>query len=184
MNRNIRIARSLVRIARMMVAGEENFGHYSIDFDEKARTFTVYFILNEDAVASEALKNANACRYEIRRVLERDSLVEVTSMENNQKSFSFSIVVEKDDEGEKKASHRGGARILVAVGDDEGGDDGDSGDSGDEGGDDLNLDDEGGKEEPSDKGGELSEEDRKKFKAIRDEVKKICRKYNWDAEEA
>lgn len=58
MNRNAVIARKLVGIARKLAAGVENFGYYSIDFDEEKRTFTVYFILKEDAVESKAMRNA------------------------------------------------------------------------------------------------------------------------------
>lgn len=42
MNRNAVIARKIAGIARKLVAGVENFGYYSIDFDEEKRTFTVY----------------------------------------------------------------------------------------------------------------------------------------------
>lgn len=186
MGRNIRIARELVRIARLLVASHENFGHYSIDFDKGNRTFTVYFILKEDAVESEALKNAKACRYEIKSVLERDKLIEVTNIEDNRRSFCFTIIVDKEDETGKKASF-GWARVLVAEGeeDDDSGD-GDSG-GGDDGGFSLDDDEDSGGDDDSgdDKKEEeeqLSPEEQKRFKNVQDTVKRICRKYNWDTE--
>lgn len=190
MDRNIRIAREIVRMARLLVAGQENFGHYSVEFDKAKRVFTVYFILKEDAVESEALKNAKACRYEIKSLLEKDGLIEVTNIENNERSFCFTIVVEKEDkenvdEKEKKSSF-GWRRVLVADGDDD--DSGDDGgdDSGDDGGDDDSDGDDSG-----DDGGDDSGDDEKKeeqvdpeelarFQNIQDTVKRICRKYNWD----
>ena len=87
----------MIKSARLLVAGVENFGYYSIDFDEEKRTFTVYFILKEDAVESKAMRNAQSCRYETKMAFSGDERISVTYLENNQKSFSFNIVVDEDD---------------------------------------------------------------------------------------
>lgn len=187
MNSNIRIARQLVRMARELVAGHENFGFYNIEFDDAKRTFTVYFLLKDDAVESEALKNAESCRYEIKTVLEKNPLVEVTNVENNQRSFCFTIVIEQKDADKsangRKSSFGGASRMMVAVGDlDEPADEGKSDDSdsdvgkGDEGGDD-NLD---FTDEKDGKKNGLDREDQQMMEDIRKEVSRICKKYNWN----
>ena len=195
MNRNIKIARELVKIARTLIASHENFGHYSIDFDDAKRTFTVYFILKDDAVESDALKNAKACRYEIKSVLEKDDLIEVTNIENNHRSFCFTIVVEKEEkEDNVKKSSFNRMRILVADGEDDdgGGDDvaGGDDDSGDDDGGSMDFgNDDSDNDSGDDSGDEDSKEEEKidpeeakRFKNVQDTVKKICKKYNWDTE--
>lgn len=178
MNGNVRIARELVRLARMLVAGGENFGHYSIDFDKATRTFTVYFILKEDAVESKALQNANDCRDEIESLLGRDELIEVTNIENNQRSFCFTILVDKKKDDEKKKASFGSFRMIVAAPGDEdesGGDDDDSG-----GDDDSGDDSDGGDVESDAEEQKVDPEEQKKFDGIKNTVKRVCRKYGWD----
>lgn len=188
MNRNIRIARQLVRIARTLVSSDdnENYGYYSIDTDAKKKIVTVYFLPNEDAAESKAFKDANECRYEIKMLLEKDGGVEVTNLENNHKSFIFTIVVSDD---EKKT-----ASVRVADGEDDSGggdeppaDEGGSGEDNDLSFDLGGMDDKGGdsdmKEDgdnPEEEPPEESEEDKEVFEGIESVVSDICKKHNWD----
>ena len=172
---------SNVVIASELVASNENFGFYNIEFDAKTRTFTVYFILKEDAIESKALKNAKACRYEIKTLLEKDDLIEVTNLENNQRSFCFTIVVGKEEDEEKKASVGRGMQFRFADGedDDSGGDD--SNDLGDDSGNGDSGDDSGDDEKSDDKE-KVNPEEQKIFKDIQDTISRICKKYNWDTQ--
>ena len=126
MRSNVRIAKELVRIAKQLVASQENFGYYSIDFDEEKRTFTVYFILKEDAVESKAMRNAQSCRYETKMAFSGDERISVTYLENNQKSFSFNIVV--DDEDDKVASGEDDVQFRFATDEDVESEEGDNSD--------------------------------------------------------
>lgn len=112
--KNIIFAKRLIHIARMLLADNEHYGHYSID-NGSDNSLVVYFILDENAVESKALENANVCRYEIKKKLEKlEGSFDVTSMENNDhKSFCFSIIPNDD---EKKASVPN-SRMMVAIGD-------------------------------------------------------------------
>lgn len=160
MNRNTVIARRLVRLARKLAAGVENFGYYSIDFDEEKRTFTVYFILKEDAVESKAMRNAQSCRYETKMAFSGDERISVTYLENNQKSFSFNIVVNEDG---KVASGEDDVQFRFA-------DDGD-----------------GEPEGTSQQKGHSSEKkkddakdnDSELFEEIEETVSRICEKHKW-----
>ena len=168
MNRNAVIARKLVGIARKLVAGVENFGYYSIDFDEEKRTFTVYFILKEDAVESKAMRNAQSCRYETKMAFSGDERISVTYLENNQKSFSFNIVV--DDEDDKVASGEDDVQFRFAV-------DGDAeseGTSQQKGrGSEKKKDDAGNKDSKQDGA------DSELFEEIEETVSRICEKHKW-----
>lgn len=167
MNRNAVIARKLVGIARKLVAGVENFGYYSIDFDEEKRTFTVYFILKEDAVESKAMRNAQSCRYETKMAFSGDERISVTYLENNQKSFSFNIVVNEDD---KVASGEDDVQFRFA-------DDGDAeseGTSQQKGrGSEKKKDDAGNKDSKQDGA------DSELFEEIEETVSRICEKHKW-----
>ena len=167
MNRNAVIARKLVGIARKLVAGGENFGYYSIDFDEEKRTFTVYFILKEDAVESKAMRNAQSCRYETKMAFSGDERISVTYLENNQKSFSFNIVVNEDD---KVASGEDDVQFRFA-------DDGDAeseGTSQQKGrGSEKKKDDAGNKDSKQDGA------DSELFEEIEETVSRICEKHKW-----
>ena len=167
MNRNIKIAMELVRIARELVASQENFGSYSIDFDKEKRTFTVYFILKEDAVESKAMRNAQSCRYEIKMAFSGDERISVTYLENNQKSFSFNIVVDEDD---KVASGEGDVQFRFA--DDRGGEpEGTSQQKGH--GSEKKKDDAGDKDSKQDGA------DSELFEEIEETVSRICEKHKW-----
>lgn len=160
MNRNIKIAMKLVRIARELVASQENFGYYSIDFDKEKRTFTVYFILKEDAVESKAMRNAQSCRYETKMAFSGDERISVTYLENNQKSFSFNIVVDEDD---KTASGEDDVQFRFA--DDRGGEpEGTSQQKGH------------GSEKKKDDAGD---KDSELFEEIEETVSRICEKHKW-----
>jgi len=202
---NIVFAKRLVRIARMLLADSESFGHYSIEKGEN-NSLVVYFILNEDAIESDALASANACRDEIIRKLEgMEGSFDATSMQDNDhKSFCFSIV----PNGDKKKSSTTASRTVVAIGDDDkgggGGDDagGSDGGAGDAGGKDsgggldlgggggggLSLGDDkpsGDGDEPSDGGDKPEEppkEDDKDAEAVKGVVKDVCKLHGWDAE--
>ena len=167
MNRNAVIARKLVGIASKLVAGVENFGYYSIDFDEEKRTFTVYFILKEDAVESKAMRNAQSCRYETKMAFSGDERISVTYLENNQKSFSFNIVVNEDD---KVASGEDDVQFRFA-------DDGDAeseGTSQQKGrGSEKKKDDAGNKDSKQDGA------DSELFEEIEETVSRICEKHKW-----
>ena len=167
MNRNAVIARKLVGIARKLVAGGENFGYYSIDFDEEKRTFTVYFILKEDAVESKAMRNAQSCRYETKMAFSGDERISVTYLENNQKSFSFNIVVNEDD---KVASGEDDVQFRFA-------DDGDAeseGTSQQKGrGSEKKKDDAGNKDSKQDGA------DSELFEEIEETVSRICEEHKW-----
>ena len=168
MNRNAVIARKLEGIARMLVAGGENFGYYSIDFDNEKRTFTVYFILKEDAVESKAMRNAQSCRYETKMAFSGDERISVTYLENNQKSFSFNIVV--DDEDDKTASGEDDVQFRFA--DDRGGEsEGTSQQK--EHGSEKKKDDAGNKDSKQD------EADSELFEEIEETVSRICEKHKW-----
>ncbi len=175
---NVVIASELVRIARELMAGQESFGFYSIELDKKSRTFTVYFILKEDAVESKAMKNAEACRYEIKRNFANDKTISVTSLENNQKSFSFTIVVDEQDD-EKKASVNELVQFRFAAGDDENGDK-------EEGKEDKEENKEEDKEEDKDsktdkdESEEEEDDDSEFFDEIKEAVSDICEKYGWE----
>ena len=167
MNRNIKIAMELVRIARELVASQENFGSYSIDFDKEKRTFTVYFILKEDAVESKAMRNAQSCRYETKMAFSGNERISVTYLENNQKSFSFNIVVDEDD---KVASGEGDVQFRFA--DDRGGEpEGTSQQKGH--GSEKKKDDAGDKDSKQD------EADSELFEEIEETVSRICEKHKW-----
>ena len=172
MRSNVRIAKELVRIARELVASQENFGSYSIDFDKEKRTFTVYFILKEDAVESKAMRNAQSCRYEIKMAFSGDERISVTYLENNQKSFSFNIVVDEDD---KVASGEDDVQFRFAV-------DGDA-ESDERGNSDTSQQKEHGsekkKDDAKDNGSEQDEADSELFEEIEETVSRICEKHKW-----
>ena len=172
MNRNIKIAMELVRIARELVASQENFGYYSIDFDEEKRTFTVYFILKEDAVESKAMRNAQSCRYETKMAFSGDERISVTYLENNQKSFSFNIVVDEDD---KVAS--GEDEVQFRFADDRGGepDERDNSDTSQQKG----HGSEKKKDDAGDKDSKQDEADSGLFEEIEETVSRICEKHKW-----
>ena len=167
MNRNIKIAMELVRIARELVASQENFGSYSIDFDKEKRTFTVYFILKEDAVESKAMRNAQSCRYETKMAFSGDERISVTYLENNQKSFSFNIVVDEDD---KVAS--GEDEVQFRFADDRGGES--EGTSQQKG-----HGSEKKKDDAKDKDSKQDEADSGLFEEIEETVSRICEKHKW-----
>ena len=172
MNRNTVRARRLVRLARLLVAGGENFGYYSIDFDEEKRTFTVYFILKEDAVESKAMRNAQSCRYETKMAFSGDERISVTYLENNQKSFSFNIVVDEDD---KVASGEDDVQFRFA--DDRGGesDERDNSDTSQQKG----HGSEKKKDDAGDKDSKQDEADSELFEEIEETVSRICEKHKW-----
>ena len=172
MNRNIKIAMELVRIARELVASQENFGSYSIDFDKEKRTFTVYFILKEDAVESKAMRNAQSCRYETKMAFSGDERISVTYLENNQKSFSFNIVVDEDD---KVAS--GEDEVQFRFADDRGGepDERDNSDTSQQKG----HGSEKKKDDAGDKDSKQDEADSELFEEIEETVSRICEKHKW-----
>lgn len=172
MNRNTVIAMKLVRIARELVASQENFGSYSIDFDKEKRTFTVYFILKEDAVESKAMRNAQSCRYETKMAFSGDERISVTYLENNQKSFSFNIVVDEDD---KVASGEDDVQFRFAVdGDAESDERGNSDTSQQKG-----HGSEKKKDDAKDNGSEQDEADSELFEEIEETVSRICEKHKW-----
>ena len=173
MNRNAVMARKLEGIARLLVAGMENFGYYSIDFDKEKRTFTVYFILKEDAVESKAMRNAQSCRYETKMAFSGDGRISVTYLENNQKSFSFNIVV--DDEDDKVASGEDDVQFRFAV-------DGDA-ESDEHGNSDTSQQKEHGSEKKKDDVGDKDSKqdgaDSELFEEIEETVSRICEKHKW-----
>lgn len=167
MNRNTVMARKLEGITRMIVAGMENFGYYSIDFDKEKRTFTVYFILKEDAVESKAMRNAQSCRYETKMAFSGDERISVTYLENNQKSFSFNIVVDEDD---KVASGEDDVQFRFA--DDGGGEpEGTSQQKG--------RGSEKKKDDAKDNGSKQDGADSELFEEIDETVSRICEKHKW-----
>ena len=172
MNRNIKIAMELVRIARELVASQENFGSYSIDFDKEKRTFTVYFILKEDAVESKAMRNAQSCRYETKMAFSGDERISVTYLENNQKSFSFNIVVDEDD---KVASGEDDVQFRFA--DDRGGesDERDNSDTSQQKG----HGSEKKKDDAGDKDSKQDGADSELFEEIEETVSRICEEHKW-----
>ena len=172
MNRNIKIAMELVRIARELVASQENFGSYSIDFDKEKRTFTVYFILKEDAVESKAMRNAQSCRYEIKMAFSGNERISVTYLENNQKSFSFNIVVDEDD---KVASGEDDVQFRFAVDGDAESDERDNSDTSQQKG----HGSEKKKDDAGDKDSEQDEADSGLFEEIEETVSRICEKHKW-----
>ena len=172
MNKNTVIARRLVRLARLLVAGVENFGYYSIDFDEEKRTFTVYFILKEDAVESKAMRNAQSCRYETKMAFSGDERISVTYLENNQKSFSFNIVV---DEDEKTASGEDDVQFRFAVDGDAESDERDNSDMNQQKG----HGSEKKKDDAGDKDSKQDEADSELFEEIEETVSRICEKHKW-----
>ena len=172
MNRNAVIARKLVGIARKLVAGVENFGYYSIDFDKEKRTFTVYFILKEDAVESKAMRNAQSCRYETKMAFSGDERISVTYLENNQKSFSFNIVVDEDD---KVASGEDEVQFRFAVDGDAESDERDNSDTSQQKG----YGSEKKKDDAKDKDSEQDEADSELFEEIEETVSRICEKHKW-----
>ena len=172
MNRNIKIAMELVRIARELVASQENFGSYSIDFDKEKRTFTVYFILKEDAVESKAMRNAQSCRYETKMAFSGDERISVTYLENNQKSFSFNIVVDEDD---KVASGEDDVQFRFAVDGDAESDERDNSDTSQQKG----HGSEKKKDDAGDKDSKQDEADSELFEEIEETVSRICEKHKW-----
>ena len=172
MNRNIKIAMELVRIARELVASQENFGSYSIDFDKEKRTFTVYFILKEDAVESKAMRNAQSCRYEIKMAFSGNERISVTYLENNQKSFSFNIVVDEDD---KVASGEDDVQFRFAVDGDAESDERDNSDTSQQKG----HGSEKKKDDAGDKDSKQDEADSGLFEEIEETVSRICEKHKW-----
>ena len=173
--KNIIFAKRLIHIARMLLADNEHHGHYSID-NGSDNSLVVYFILDENAVESKALENANVCRYEIKKKLENlDGSFDVTSMENNDhKSFCFSIIPNDD---EKKASVPN-SRMMVAIGDEP--DDGGGLDLG--GGNDKMPDLGGGDDSPEKPEKSEPPKDDETTKKIKEIVKEVCKKHGWDAE--
>ena len=172
MNRNIKIAMELVRIARELVASQENFGYYSIDFDEEKRTFTVYFILKEDAVESKAMRNAQSCRYETKMAFSGDERISVTYLENNQKSFSFNIVVDEDD---KVASGEDDVQFRFAVDGDAESEERDNSDTSQQKG-------HGSEKKKDDAGNKDSKQDgadSELFEEIEETVSRICEEHKW-----
>ena len=172
MNRNIKIAMELVRIARELVASQENFGSYSIDFDKEKRTFTVYFILKEDAVESKAMRNAQSCRYEIKMAFSGNERISVTYLENNQKSFSFNIVVDEDD---KVASGEDDVQFRFAVDGDAESDERDNSDTSQQKG----HGSEKKKDDAGDKDSKQDEADSELFEEIEETVSRICEEHKW-----
>ena len=172
MNKNTVIARRLVRLARLLVAGVENFGYDSIDFDEEKRTFTVYFILKEDAVESKAMRNAQSCRYETKMAFSGDERISVTYLENNQKSFSFNIVVDEDD---KVASGEDDVQFRFAVDGDAESDERDNSDASQQKG----HGSEKQKDDAGDKDSKQDEADSELFEEIEETVSRICEKHKW-----
>lgn len=172
MNRNAVIARKIAGIARKLAAGVENFGYYSIDFDEEKRTFTVYFILKEDAVESKAMRNAQSCRYETKMAFSGDERISVTYLENNQKSFSFNIVVDEDD---KVASGEGDVQFRFAVDGDAESDERDNSDTSQQ----KEHGSEKKKDDAKDNGSEQDESDSELFEEIEETVSRICEKHKW-----
>ena len=172
MNRSIKIAMELVRIARELVASQENFGSYSIDFDKEKRTFTVYFILKEDAVESKAMRNAQSCRYETKMAFSGDERISVTYLENNQKSFSFNIVVDEDD---KVASGEDDVQFRFAVDGDAESDERDNSDTSQQKG----HGSEKKKDDAGDKDSKQDEADSGLFEEIEETVSRICEKHKW-----
>lgn len=185
----VRIARSLIGDAPMMNTSDsdasmkemsdeksvkdENFGSYSIKFDSETRTFTVYFTLKDDAVESRALENATACRDEIEKLFTNDKLIKVTEMTNNDhKSFSFLIVIDKEKKEEVKKSSFNGIRTIVAVGEGD-----DATDSGDSDSDDAGLDN-----KDADKKNNIDSKESEKFINIQNDVSEICKEFSWDPE--
>ena len=161
MKKNLKIARSLVRLARDLVAmpSFRHFGSYSVEAD--GNIVTVYLVLDEDAVKTDALRNARLCWQDVKTTLEKDdNSIEVTSLEDNTKSFSFTVVVHDD---EKSASADANVGVRVAEKPQEA--------NGDEGG---KQDD--ASEEPQDDDGDL-------LSGIQDTVSGICRKYGWDTKQ-
>ena len=174
MNRNTVIARRLVRLARLLVAGGENFGYYSIDFDEEKRTFTVYFILKEDAVESKAMRNAQSCRYETKMAFSGDERISVTYLENNQKSFSFNIVVDDDDD-EKTASGEDDVQFRFAVDGDAESEERDNSDTSQQRG----HGSEKKKDDAGDKDSKQDGADSELFEEIEKTVSRICEEHKW-----
>ena len=186
--KNLIFAKNLVRIARELLAGNERHGHYSFENGSDG-SLVVYFILNNDAVESKAFENANVCRYEISKKLDKlEGSFDITRMENNDhKSFCFSIIKEDGKDGDKKASVQS-PRTMTADGDDGGspldlGGGGDAG-GGDDGG--MPLDLGGGDDSPDgeDKPKEPAppKKDDETTKKIKEIVKDVCKKHGWDAE--
>ena len=172
MNRNIKIAMELVRIARELVASQENFGSYSIDFDKEKRTFTVYFILKEDAVESKAMRNAQSCRYEIKMAFSGNERISVTYLENNQKSFSFNIVVDEDD---KVASGEDDVQFRFAVDGDAESEERDNSDTSQQKG----HGPEKKKDDAGDKDSKQDGADSELFEEIEETVSRICEEHKW-----
>ena len=172
MNRNTVMARKLEGIARLLVAGMENFGYYSIDFDKEKRTFTVYFILKEDAVESKAMRNAQSCRYETKMAFSGDGRISVTYLENNQKSFSFNIVVDEDD---KVASGEDDVQFRFAVDGDAESDERDNSDTSQQ----KEHGSEKKKDDAKDNGLEQDEADSELFEEIEETVSRICEEHKW-----
>ena len=172
MNRNIKIAMELVRIARELVASQENFGSYSIDFDKEKRTFTVYFILKEDAVEAKAMRNAQSCRYEIKMAFSGNERISVTYLENNQKSFSFNIVVDEDD---KVASGEDDVQFRFAVDGDAESEERDNSDTSQQKG----HGPEKKKDDVGDKDSKQDGADSELFEEIEETVSRICEEHKW-----
>lgn len=172
MNRNIKIAMELVRIARELVASQENFGSYSIDFDKEKRTFTVYFILKEDAVESKAMRNAQSCRYETKMAFSGDERISVTYLENNQKSFSFNIVVDEDD---KVASGEDDVQFRFAIDGDAESDERDNSDTSQQKGHGSKKK----KDDADDKDSKQDGADSELFEEIEETVSRICEEHKW-----
>lgn len=179
--KNLIFAKNLVRIARELLAGNERHGHYSFENGSDG-SLVVYFILNNDAVESKAFENANVCRYEISKKLDKlEGSFDITRMENNDhKSFCFSIIKEEEKDDDKKASVQA-TRTMTADGDD-GGSPLDLG-GGDDGGMPLDLgggDDQDGEDKPKEPA--PPKEDDETTKKIKEIVKDVCKKHGWDAE--
>ena len=189
MDRNLKIARDLIRLARTLVAGE-SFGDYAVELDKKSRTVTAYFYLPADGgvVESEAWRSALGCWKKIKSELERDGLMSVGDLENNDhKSFSFSVVVKpeaktaarmRQADGDDDSGDDGGAAAIslddsgddgdsISLDDDSGDGDGDSGDSGDDG----DSDDSEEEDDPK---------DMERYRKIRQSVIDICDKAGWN----
>jgi hypothetical protein len=175
MNKETIIAKRLVlNVASTILADSENYGFYSIELDEETSTFTVYFILKEDAVESKALRNAQSCRYEIKMALSGNERISVTNLENNQKSFSFNIVV--DDEDEKTASGEDDVQFRFATDEDVESDEGDNSDTSQQ----NEQGSEKSKDDAGDKDSKHDEADSELFEEIEETVSKICEEHKWD----
>lgn len=175
MNKETIIAKRLMlNVASTIFADSENYGFYSIELDEETSTFTVYFILKEDAIESKALSNAQSCRYEIKMAFSGNERISVTNLENNKKSFSFNIVV--DDEDEKTASSEEEVQFRFATDGDVESEEGDNSDTSQQ----KEHGSKKPKDDASDKDSKQDEVDSELFEEIEETVSRICEEHKWD----